>query len=265
MSTVEDIRQIGILQAERRPLRALVLATLSRLMVGALLIATAWAANAVRSVAADEGIHARPLRVVEGPVVATSGTSVGALLEDVRVRVVADGGRVVAGEVTRRSGADATVRLTAELPGSGAADVDRLVVSLRHTELDDLATRAVDPVPSGLRVTLDASLALAAARPSATRPDRSAAAVALAQAAERSGTELRGVDVPDQPQEPVRLAAAGELAALIRLVDVIEREHSAPRRIRSLALTRTSSGTYELAMSFSLREDAPPATSGAPS
>lgn len=256
MSVIEDVGPIGVRPAERRPVRALALAVLSRVMIVVLLVTVAWAAIAVRSVIAVGRIEERPLTVVERPAVEPAGTSVGAMLEDVRARIAREGASLVDVEVTRRSGAAASVRLTTELPRSGASAVDRLIASLARGELTDPTPRSVDPVPSGLRVSIDASIELASAPPAVTAPDGRAAAIVLADAAERADVELRSVEVPDRPQDPVRLATTGDLADLVRLVEMVEREHSAPPRFRGVSVRRTTSGAHDMVLSFVLSEDA---------
>lgn len=255
MSAVEDVGPIGIVQAERRAMHALVLAFLSRGMVGVLVVAVAWATTAVRSAAGDAGLDARPVLVAARPDVAPVGTSVGAMLEDVRLRVVREGATLIDLEVTRGGGASASVRLTIDLARSDAATVDRLVAGLERGELTEPTPRSVDPVPTGLRVGIDASVELASAAPSLPEREGRAAVIALADAAERAGVELRGVDVPERPRDPVRLSATGDLSALVRLVDIVEQEHSAPLRFRRVSMQRSTSGAYDVALSFGLRED----------
>lgn len=255
MKVIETVAPIGVRPAEQQPLRAIVLAVLSRVTVGVLLVAVAWASIAVRSTIAADGIDGRPLRVVERPAVTPTGTSVAVMLEDVRVRVAREGARLVDAEVARRGGGVASVRLTVETPMTDAAAVDRLVASFALGELSEPTPRSVDPVPSGLRVSIEASIDLASAPSTTTSPDGRAPAIVLADAVERVGVELRGVDVPDRLQDPVRLATNGDLAALVRLVEIVEREHSAPLRFRSVTLRRSASGLHDMVLSFGLRQD----------
>ncbi len=255
MSIVEDVRPIGVRPAERRPVRALALLSVSRATVGLLIVAIAWAASVVRSASPDYGAEVRPLVLVERSPVARSGTSVAAMLDDVRTRVDRQGGTLVELDLDRRSGGDAALRLVVDLPGTGSTAVDRLAASLSESELDEAAPRSVDPVPSGLRVSIDAALTLGAARPGADAPEGRAAAVALAEAAERAGVELRGVVIPAREQDPVRLVATGASSAVVALVELIEQEHSSPQRFRSMSVRRTPAGQYEAVLTFGLRQD----------
>lgn len=255
MSIVEDVRPIGVMPAERRPVRALALLVLSRIILGLLLAGTAWAASIAWSAAAGEAAAGRPLVVATPTAVAARGTSVSAMLDDVRARVERQHGMLVELEMTRRDGTSAAVRLTVDLPGTVAVAVERLIASLAESELDEVSPRSVDPVPSGLRVSIDATVELAAALTGSAGTDARPAAVALADAAERAGVELRGVDVPARPQEPARLVASGHIADIIDLVDIIEQERSAPLRFRSVSLRRATSGEHEAVLTFGLRED----------
>ena len=254
MSVVDDVRHIGVVPAERRPVRALALLGLSRVVLGLLLGGIVWAASEMWSVA-GEAPDERPL-VLAGPTaVAMTGTSVSGMLDDVRTRVERQGGMLVELDMTRRDGPDAAVRLTVDLPGTGAAAVERLVASLAASALDAASPRAVDPVPSGLRVSVDATVELAAALAGTAEPDARPAAVALADAAERSGVDLRGVGIPARAQDPVRLVASGSIAAVVDLLDIVEQEYGAPQRFRSVTLRRTAPGEYETVLTFGLRED----------
>lgn len=255
MSIIEEVELIGVRAAERKPLRALVLALLSRAMIGLLIIAVAWAVITVRSASAGAGIEGRPFAVVEPVAVAPTGTSIGAMLDDVRVKVAGQGGSLIDLELARRSGVAAPVRLTLELNEASAPAVDRLIASLAQGGMIDPTPRSVDPVPSGLRVRIDASVELASASPVDPGPVGGAVALILADAAERAGVELRGVEVPERPQEPVRLATSGELAALVRLIHIVEEEHSAPLLFRDVSVRRLPSGDHDMTLVFGLRED----------
>ena len=254
MSIVEDVRPIGVMPAERRPVRALALLVLSRIILGLLLAGTVWAGSVAWSAAAGEASAGRPLVVATPTAVAARGTSVSAMLDDVRARVERQQGMLVELEMTRRDGPSAAVRLTVDLPGTGAVAVERLIASLSASELDEVSPRSVDPVPSGLRVGIDATVELAAALTGTFEADGRPAAVALAEAAERAGVELRGVDVPARPHDPARLVASGRIRELVDLVDIVERERSAPLRFHSVSLRRATSGEHEAALTFGLRE-----------
>lgn len=254
MSVVEEVRAIGIQQAQQRPLRALTLVLLSRVVLGLLAVSLAWAGWVASDAAADRTVDPPPLTVVDRAVIAPAGTSVSRFLDDLRERLGRNGASLVELELARSSGTTGSVRLTIDQPGTGAAPVDRLIASLERSALDDVAPRSVDPVPAGTRVTVDAEVILVAAPADGAVPDGRAAAVVLADSAERSGVELRGVGIPSRTHDPVRLAASGDLAAIVRLVGAIENEHSAPRRLRSVSLRRGGDG-YEVALSFELRQD----------
>lgn len=254
MSVIEEIDPIAVQRSERRPLRAIVLVVMSRSLVVLLVIVLVWVVNALRPLDAAD-MQQRPLTLVERPALDPVGSSIAPMLDDVRVRVGREGGSIVDLELARRDGALASVRLTLDLPASDSATVDRVVASLESSELTDLRPRSVDPTPAGLRIALDATLELMAAAPDGRISDGRAAAVAMAQVAERSGVELRGASIPERPQDPVRLEASGELAALVRLVSSIEQEHSAPLRFHQLSLRRSAQGGYELVLRFRLRED----------
>lgn len=254
MSIVEEIGSIGVTPAERRPVRALALVGLSRAVLGVLVAGTVWAASVTWSAATGAASTGRPLVVSPTPGVA-AGTSVSGMLDDVRSRVERQGGTLGELDMARRDGRSAAVRLAVDLPGTGAAAVERLVTSLAGSALDEVSPRSVDPVPSGLRVRIDATVELAAAPPTRSQADGRPAAVALAQAAERSGVAIRGVEVPARPQDPARLVASGGLRELVQLVDIVERELSAPLRFRSVSVRRPASTEHEAVLTFGLRED----------
>lgn len=255
MSIVEDVRPIGVTPAERRPVRALALLVLSRIILGLLVVGLVWAASVVWSAVDDEDTEVRPIVLVEPTAVVATGTSVSAMLEDVRTRVERQGGVLVELEMTRRDGPIAVIRLTVDLPGTGAAAVERVVASLERSELAEVSPRSVDPVPSGLRVRIDATVEVAVALTASIEADGRPAAVALADAAERSGVELRGVDIPARRQDPVRLVASGPATGIVDLIDIIEQERSAPMRFRSVSVRQATSGQYETVLMFGLRPD----------
>lgn len=257
MSVADEVQPIGIRPAERRPLRALALVGLSRTVLGLMVVGLGWTTHVAWSSMADEASAGRSLVIVEPASIAFSGTSIAAVLDDVRTGIGRLGGSFVDLDVARRSDPGASVRMTVDLPSTSASGVDRLVATLGATQLADLSLRSVDPVPSGLRVVVDASVELASAAPDTAVPDVRAPAVALAAVAERSGVELRGVDIPARPREPVRLAVVGRIEDLIDLVERIEQEHSAPMRIRSLTLRRATADEHEAVLMFVLREDVP--------
>lgn len=255
MSLIEDVRPIDVQRTARPPIRAIALVVLSRAMVVVIVIVLAWAVSVIRPLSAGDRMQERPLTLVARSAVDPVGSSIAAMLDDVRSRAGREGGSIVDLELTRRDRTVAPVRLTVDLPGTDAAAVDRLVASLASSELIDPRPRSVDPTPAGLRITMDAALELMAAPPDGRAPDARAAAVALAEVAERAGVELRGASIPERPQDPVRLLTSGELAAHVRLISSIEQEHSAPLRFREVFLRRTSSDGYEAILSFVLRED----------
>lgn len=255
MSIIEDVRPIGAQRTQRTPTRAVMLVVLSRSMLVLLVIALAWAASVLRSPGTGGGLQERPLTLVDRPAPEPVGSSIASMLDDVRTRVGREGGSVADLELARRDDALASVRLTIDLSAADAATVDRVVASLDGSELTDPRPRSVDPTPGGLRITLDALLELVAAVPDGRAPDGRAAAVALAEVAERSGVEMRGASIPEGSQDPVRLVASGDLAALVRLIGAIEQEHSAPRRFRQVSLRRSAQNGYEAVLSFGLRDD----------
>lgn len=255
MSVTDDVTPIGVEQARLRPARAVALLVLSRAMIVLVVAALTWAVGVTRPMRADGGMEERPLVLVARPDVAPDGTTVAAMLDGLRTAARREHAEILDVHLVRREGASASVRLTVELPGTDAARVDRLVASLAGGELMDLRPRSVDPTPAGLRITMDAEVELMAVPPDGRVPDERAAAVALAEVAERAGVALRGASIPDRAQDPVRIVASGDLVALGHLVAGIEQEHSAPLRFRELTLRRSAADAYELVLRFVLRED----------
>lgn len=257
MSIIEEVGPIGVRPAAQRPVRALALLGLSRLILGMVVTGIAWASWIVGVQPSGETTEVRALVILEPDSATPSGTSVASVLSHVRTGVERQAGTLVDLDLSRRTGGDASVRLTVDLPGTSVASADRLISTLGASHLADLMPRAVDPVPSGLRVSLDAVVELASAEPGGTTPDGRAPAVALAEVAERAGVQLRGVDVPAIDRDVVRIAASGRISDLVDLVDRIERHHSAPMRIRSLSVRRVGDGVHEAVLMFELREDVP--------
>lgn len=258
MSIVEDVPPVGVRPAERRPVRALALLGVSRVVSATLVMAVVWVGHVVLSQPPDAVMHGRPLVIIEPLSEATTGVSVAGLIEDVHATVARLGGSLVDLELEHRGGGAAAVRFTADLPGESAATVDRLVATLERTELAGMVPRSVDPVPSGLRVAVDAEVELAPAAPDAGVSDGRATAVVLAEVAEHVGVQLRGVDVPPRTQDPVRVTATGRLDAVVDLIDGIEQEYSAPLRFRSVSVRRTAAQEHEAVLLFLMREDVRP-------
>lgn len=256
MNVAEDVATVGVQPATQRATGAVVLALLSRLTVVILVLSVAWAAVIARSVGVDDRARIESGSMPSQPTDAEAGMSIGALLDDLRERTGRAGGDVVDIEMVREAGPTALVTLTADVTRGTAAGVDRFIASLRSSRLRDVSARSVDPLPTGLRVTVRGRITVAAFGTEGTFVDDGATAVLLAQAAERAGVELRAVGIPERERDPIRMAVTGDLASIARLVGDIEDRYSAPLRFRSVSIRRVELEVYEAAMLFALREDA---------
>lgn len=253
---MDEVLPIGVHPVQRKPLRALVLVGVSRTMVTLLAAAVAWTASIARSVDAGTlGALGGTLAVAEsiGPVAGTA--SIAAMLDDVASRSARDRASLVDVEVTRGGDRRAGVVIVVDVLGEGSRSVDAFVASLEQGVLDDVRPRSVDRVPTGHRLRIDGGFELVAAPVATTSRDARATAVVLAELAESAGVQLGGATVATEGSEPVRISVAGRMDGLVRLVDLIESGISAPTRIRSLSIRRTSSGAHEASLVFTLREE----------
>ena len=255
MTVAEREAAVGVQAATQRATGAVVLALLSRLTVVILVLSVAWAAVLARSVGVDDWTRIVSESMLSDPTDAAQGMSIGALVDDLRERTARAGGDVVDIELVREAGPTARVTLTADVRRETAAGVDRFVASLVSSRLRDVSARSVDPLPTGLRLTVDGRIMLAAFGTDGTFVDEGATAVLLAHAAERAGVELKAVGIPEREGDPIRMAVTGDLAGVAGLVGDIEVRYSAPLRFRNVSIRRVESQVYEAAMLFALRED----------
>jgi hypothetical protein len=171
-------------------------------------------------------------------------------------------------EVVPTAGDRAEVRLRIDTPGGDASSVARVVAALDRARLAGPRVRSVTPVPDGARIEVAAEVVRATARlePTAARIAQEQAdaedgrdlSVALTALVQRSGAELRRLEVRggsrSGEERTVRVAAQAGIDPLVALLDALERAHTAPVRISTLRIEAAGEDRFDLTTVFAPRD-----------
>lgn len=201
-----------------------------------------------------------------------AGLTMAGLVSGVTRETQGVGATLVELDVIAEAGAGARVLLRIDTPGGDAASVARVLVALDRAQLTAPRVRTVTPVPAGARLELTATVVRATAPLTSPLdaparqtlgPDAAGGAdlsVALTELVQRSGAELRRLEVRDvdgPDGRSIRLAARADVAALVDLLDALERTHTAPLRFTTLRVEASGDARSDLTAVFVLRDVAP--------
>jgi hypothetical protein len=244
--------EVGAEIVTARPWRAVTLAWASRMALVVGLLVVGWAVVATSSADVQQlaaGVPvARAHEVEDGP-----GRTPASSLREIAARVERSGARLVALDLGRPDARSAAVRIDVITSTTHAAGIDRVVTALGRSGLTAVTPTSLHPVPSGVRVSLDADLQIRVA-PLPPVVDLRPVGVRIAETAEVAGVELRRLDVPPDLRSPVRLEARGDMEAVGELLERIETEHSAPLRFESVVVREVSEDIWEMVVVFRVRE-----------
>jgi len=246
MSGHGEGRPEGLARRIEPSLRSIVLAVASRATVGLLVIAGVALVTLPRwtpSVPATV-VDGDPRQTMTGETFGEAVTPGGAmttagLLAAVDRETRSVRARIVELEIVPGTGTRAEVRARIDTPGGDASSVAQVVAALDQARLDAPRVRTVTPVPDGARLEVTAGVERASAPLSlheglVPEPHSADLSVALTELVQRSGAELRRLEVRDpggaEDGGTVRLAVRAAAEPLVALLDALEREHTAPLR-----------------------------------
>ena len=258
-----------LLVARRAPIRANALAFASRVVVVVLVAAVALAgigSAELRSTASESGEEgwADPRIDSETGIPVGTDREGGATFADVLGQLLPaytdPTGQLLSLALGGWQGRTVDVRLVITVSGNGSNEVDRVVDGLRAAGIDRVSVRSLTSTPAGTRVELTGTLLVSTRRlPASDRfvgIQRERAPIALTGLVVSTGAALTRLDMPSADGGPVRLSARGSAAALIALLDAVEKDYSAPSRVDELRVESGPEGTYDLSVGFRLRETA---------
>lgn len=284
MRVPRSVGHDGVALQVAAPGRAIVLAVASRtvlglLAVGALAIASLPLWSASGGMAPDMasgtvgGVRTTVDLIVATPQAGSAlGLTMAQLVSGVSRETQGVGAALIGLDVIPGTGAEARVLLRIDTPGGDAASVARVLVALDRAHLAAPRVRTVTPVPAGARLELSAAVERASVplTSSSDAPARQTAgpdtaggadlSVVLTELVQRSGAELRRLEMLDTDgpdRHSVRLAARADVAALVDLLDALERTHTAPLRFTTLRIEASGDARSDLTAVFVPRDTTP--------
>lgn len=249
----------------RRPVRALALLVLSRLLLGAmlvlpvLLVVERYGSDPLPEPSREPGEGA----VSDGDGVGLTGL---VALLDVQGTGTAGTHRVVDLVVAPAGTGAADVQVVVLSAVDGAGTVEAATTSLSQAGLRSVRVGSVLAVPEGVRIEADARVVLSSA-PLPAIPSAGDARLAtdLPPRIAEVGADLVRLDVPRQDGAPARLVVRGTRDELLDVAHELERGFTSSRRLVALRAVSTPDGRYELQVSFGLRTRASaPGTAAGP-
>jgi hypothetical protein len=193
--------------------------------------------------------------------ISVGGVTIARLISSVTREVRGVRAQVVELEIAPLEDVRAEIRLRIDLPDGGAGSIAHVLAALSRANLEEPQVRAVTTAPAGARIDVVAVVSRATAPLVASVDGRSMdptrdVSVELTDLMLRSDVELRRLEVRDGGQPDgsaiVRLVVRSQAADLIRLVEELEQEHTAPMRITSLRMEATGEA-FQLSKSFEPR------------
>jgi hypothetical protein len=261
-------------RAERSSLKVRVLHAVSSAVVLLLLavatftvIASARLAGATASpdlAAVDPGI---------GRTVAWDGPAVSVLVDGLGRAAATVGGDIVEIRLENPRALRGDLTFSVDVPGSGSSTIARLLARLERIGIDQPRVTSVVALPGGSRIdVIGAYVPSMQARSSTTAQHGDAdVSVRIADLTQEAGVDLRRLETGDvERKATVRIIGTGTRDDIVRLISELERDLSAPSRIRSLRMRPTSDrGSHEVDIHFVIREvdprhEAAPLSSGSP-
>lgn len=240
----------------RRPVRALALVALSRILIVGMLALPVL----LHLLGRDPGA---PNVVPRGPGAATdaaqaAGEGVG--LADL-VALLAPGGpgepsshRVVELSAGAARAGVSDLQLVVVSPQAGGDAVDDALEALTAADLGSLRVRSVAAVPEGLRMEVDARVVLSSARlPEVPAGGEERLATDLAVLLGAAGADLVRIDVTGRDGAPPRLVARGTRDELLAVTSGLEQGFTSPHRLAALRIVTSPDGRYEMTVTFRLR------------
>jgi len=241
-----------------RPRRAALIAWLSRLVLVAILLGTAWSLHAARAAATGTVPSGGAAVRADDVTAPRAGRTHTATLQALKSAVADVDARLLGIDVRRGGPSIATVELTVTTRGDRAEDIQRVVEAIGRSGLDDVRLRSVTPTPEGHRLDVGAMSAIATAPlPGIGTDGGRPMAVVLSEVVDRSGADLRRLEMPVSAEEPVRMALAGSARLVIAALGIVEHEVSAPMRVESISVRAGAADGWELGLTFRPRVLAP--------
>jgi len=252
-------------RARRASVRAVLLTVVSRIVLAllalvALFVIARWIDLGSGGGSSQAAIESGPMddAAVPSSAVARPVLTTADVLGRLSAALEGQGVRLVELRFGRAIDARVDVRLRIDSATDSSSQVARVLESLAAAGLEGATVRSVTPTPASVRLDVDGSILLSTERLHAERQVGGPRAVALTATVERSGALLRRLEVPESRDGTiVSLAVHGPVDALVRLLDDLERHHTAPVRFEAFRAEASSDGAYELSVAFRHRPETP--------
>jgi hypothetical protein len=246
-------------RAARSPLKVRVMHAVSSAVVLLLLaVATLTVIASARVAGATQSSDPAAVGPGSDRPVVLDGPAVSALVDGLAGAAVTVGGDIVEIRLDNPRALHGGLTFRVDVPGSGASTIARLLARLERIGIDQPRVTSVMAVPGGSRIdVIGAYVPSMRARSRTTaQQDHADVSVRIADLTQEAGVDLRRLETGDADRNgTVRVIGTGTRDGIVRLISELERDLSAPSRIRSLRVRPTSDrGSYEVDLQFVIRE-----------